>query len=73
MQSCVSEMLVQRPKQFSSELSSFTYLIHNVLLLQMQKEKRKKKRKNKKKKKNKNKRKASKADTEPDSERIREV
>ena len=44
-------MLVQRPKQFSSKLSSFTYLIHNVFLVQMQKEKRKKKRKNKEEKK----------------------
>ena len=41
-------MLVQRPKQFSSKLSSFTYLIHNVFLVQMQKEKRKKKEKEQK-------------------------
>ena len=51
MQSCVSEMLVQRPKQFSSKLSSFTYLIHNVFLVQMQKEKRKKKKEQKEEKK----------------------
>ena len=44
-------MLVQRPKRFSSELSSFTYLIHNVFLLQMQKEKRKKKKEQKEEKK----------------------
>ena len=44
-------MLVQRPKQFSSKLSSFTYLIHNVFLVQMQKEKRKKKKEQKEEKK----------------------
>ena len=65
-------MLVQRPKQFSSELSSFTYLIHNVFLCRCKRKKEKKK-KEQKEEKNKNKRKASKADTEPDSERIREV
>ena len=65
-------MLVQRPKQFSSKLSLFTYLIHNVFLVQMQKEKRKKKERTKKKK-NKNKRKASEPHMEPDSKRIREV
>ena len=43
-------MLVQRPKQFSSKLSSFTYLIH-VFLVQMQKEKRKKKKEQKEEKK----------------------
>ena len=38
-------MLARRPKQFSVKLSSFTYSIHNVFLVQMQKEKRKKKKK----------------------------
>ena len=41
-------MLARRPKQFSVKLSSFTYSIHNVFLVQMQKEKRKKKEKEQK-------------------------
>ena len=41
-------MLARRPKQFSVKLSSFTYSIHNVFLVQMQKEKRKKKKKEQK-------------------------
>ena len=67
-------MLARRPKQFSVKLSSFTYSIHNVFLVQMQKEKRKKKKKkNKKKNKNKTKMKGGEPDTEPDSKRMREV